>query len=153
MFSIAATWWAYQSLLVLYVFFNDCIITGVCVYYVKWCWYVEAVRAIIVYSDNPAELLRRKKVRREVLFKYADQEQIAVKPDDEKLTLIQRILHHLGSRPLPVGYNVVQTCLTLPWIGFIFFKLHHYMRVVQNVHASSIWCYRIVFGLVDVGNE
>jgi len=72
------------------------------------------MRAIIVYSDNPAELLRRKKVRREVLFKYADQEQIAVKPDDEKLTLIQRILRHLGSRPLPVGYNVVQTCYTLP---------------------------------------
>ena len=68
---------------------------------------LEAVRAIIVYTDNPAELLRRKKVRREVLFKYADQEQIPVKPDDEKLTLIQRILHYLGSRPLPVGYDVV----------------------------------------------
>lgn len=65
------------------------------------------MRAIIVYTDNPAEFLRRKKVRREVLFQYADEEQIPVKPDDEKLMLIQRILKYLGSHPLPVGYNVV----------------------------------------------
>ena len=71
------------------------------------------MRAITVYTENLAELLRRKKVRRDVLFQYADQEQIAVKPNDEKLTLIQRILSQLGSRPLPVGYNVVYIYCTL----------------------------------------
>jgi len=65
------------------------------------------VRAIIIYTENLAELLRRKRVRRKVLFKYADHEQIAVKPNDDKFILIQRILQHLGAQPLPVGYNVV----------------------------------------------
>jgi len=77
------------------------------------CCCSEAVRAVLVYTDNPAELLRRKKVRREVLFKYADEERIAVKPTDEKLILIQRILFHLGSQPLPVDYNLVQIFCTL----------------------------------------
>ena len=85
----------------------------VAVVYFVVCECLEALRAIIVYTENPAELLRRKKVRREVLFKYADQEQIAVKPNDEKLILIQRILCHLGSRPLPVGYSLVWIHYTL----------------------------------------
>jgi len=87
----------------------DCVMHKACILYreVIECVCIEAVRAIIVYTDNPAELLRRKKVRRELLFKYADQEKITVKPNDEKLVLIQRILCHLGSQPLPLDYSVV----------------------------------------------
>ena len=84
------------------------------VYDVIECGCAEAVRAVLVYTDNPAELLRRKKVRREVLFKYADQEKIAVKPNDEKLIVIQRILHHLGSEPLPLDYKLVCIHYSVP---------------------------------------
>ena len=77
------------------------------------CVCLEAERAVTVYTESLAELLRRKKVRRELLFKYADQENIAVKPTDEKLILIQRILCHLGSKPLPVDYVVVSLLFIL----------------------------------------
>lgn len=94
-----------------------------------WCYDVacgclEAERAIITYTNNLAELLRRKKVWREVLFQYADREQISVKPNDEKLTLIQRILCHLGSRPLPVGYSVVWIHYNLPSISVVNWLLY-----------------------------
>ena len=71
------------------------------------CVCLEAERAVTNYTESISELLHRKKIRREVLFRYAHQENIAtVKPTDEKVTLIRKILCHLGYEPLPVDFVV-----------------------------------------------
>ncbi|GAB1300365.1 Uncharacterized protein C3orf38 homolog [Apodemus speciosus] len=49
----------------------------------------DAIRAILVYSQNVEELLRRKKVHREVIFKYLATQGVVVPPTTEKHSLIQ----------------------------------------------------------------
>ncbi|XP_055474624.1 uncharacterized protein C3orf38 homolog [Psammomys obesus] len=49
----------------------------------------DAIRAILVYSQNVEELLRRKKVHREVIFRYLAEEGVIVPPTCEKHNLIQ----------------------------------------------------------------
>ncbi|VCW76613.1 unnamed protein product, partial [Gulo gulo] len=49
----------------------------------------DAIRAILVYSQNVEELLRRKKVHREVIFKYLATQGVIVPPATEKHNLIQ----------------------------------------------------------------
>ena len=58
----------------------------------------------MVYTENPGELLRRKKIRRELLFKYAHEEGIQVMPSDDKPALIRRIMAHWGSKTMPGNY-------------------------------------------------
>lgn len=50
---------------------------------------LDAIRAILVYSQNVEELLRRKKVHREVIFKYLATQGVIVPPATEKHNLIQ----------------------------------------------------------------
>lgn len=68
----------------------------------------EAARAITVYTGSPAELLRRRKIRREVLFQYAHDERIHVMPTDEKMVIVQRIMAHWGSQRVPDHYLTVR---------------------------------------------
>lgn len=49
----------------------------------------DAIHAILVYSQNVEELLRRKKVHREVIFKYLAKHGVFVPPTTEKHNLIQ----------------------------------------------------------------
>ncbi|ELW58699.1 hypothetical protein TREES_T100019544 [Tupaia chinensis] len=49
----------------------------------------DAIRAILVYSQSIEELLRRKKVHREVIFKYLAAEGVVIPPATEKHNLIQ----------------------------------------------------------------
>ena len=49
----------------------------------------DAIHAILVYSQNVEELLRRKKVHREVIFKYLAKQGVVVPPTAEKHNLIQ----------------------------------------------------------------
>ncbi|KAI1242442.1 hypothetical protein IHE44_0005986, partial [Lamprotornis superbus] len=51
----------------------------------------EAIHAILVYSQNVEELLRRRKVCREIIFKYLAAQGIAVPPSSEKHLLIERV--------------------------------------------------------------
>ncbi|XP_041336236.1 uncharacterized protein C3orf38 homolog [Pyrgilauda ruficollis] len=51
----------------------------------------EAIHAILVYSQNVEELLRRRKVCREIIFKYLAAQGIAVPPSSEKHVLIERV--------------------------------------------------------------
>ncbi|KAM6319675.1 uncharacterized protein C3orf38 homolog [Podargus strigoides] len=51
----------------------------------------DAIHAILVYSQNVEELLRRRKVYREVLFKYLTAQGIPVPPSSEKHILIDRV--------------------------------------------------------------
>uniref|UniRef100_A0A8C0U1F1 Uncharacterized protein n=1 Tax=Cyanistes caeruleus TaxID=156563 RepID=A0A8C0U1F1_CYACU len=50
-----------------------------------------AIHAILVYSQNVEELLRRRKVYREIIFKYLASQGIAVPPSSEKHLLIERV--------------------------------------------------------------
>lgn len=54
--------------------------------------FTEATEAIITYSQSAEELLKRKKVNREVLFKYLASEGVAVAPNSEKHQLVKKTL-------------------------------------------------------------
>ncbi|KAM8769918.1 uncharacterized protein C3orf38 homolog [Rhynchonycteris naso] len=49
----------------------------------------DAIRAILAYSQSVEELLRRKKVHRDVIFKYLASQEVIVPPATEKHGLIQ----------------------------------------------------------------
>ncbi|XP_052496252.1 uncharacterized protein C3orf38 homolog isoform X1 [Budorcas taxicolor] len=49
----------------------------------------DAIRAILVYSQSVEELLRRRKVHREVIFKYLATQGVIIPPATEKHNLIQ----------------------------------------------------------------
>ncbi|KFV39102.1 Uncharacterized protein C3orf38, partial [Tyto alba] len=51
----------------------------------------EAIHAILVYSQNVEELLKRRKVYREIIFKYLAAQGIPVPPSSEKHLLIDRV--------------------------------------------------------------
>ncbi|KAM9390210.1 uncharacterized protein C3orf38 homolog [Phaethornis superciliosus] len=51
----------------------------------------EAIHAILVYSQNVEELLKRRKVYREILFKYLAVHGILVPPSSEKNQLIEHV--------------------------------------------------------------
>lgn len=52
----------------------------------------EAVEAIISYSNCAEELLKRKKVHRDVIFKYLAKEGVVMPPNSEKRQLIKKTL-------------------------------------------------------------
>ncbi|XP_005502659.2 uncharacterized protein C3orf38 homolog [Columba livia] len=51
----------------------------------------EAIHAILVYSQSVEELLKRRKVYREIIFKYLAAQEIPVPPSAEKHLLIDRV--------------------------------------------------------------
>ncbi|KAF1491278.1 hypothetical protein FQV08_0014406, partial [Pygoscelis antarcticus] len=51
----------------------------------------EAIHAILVYSQNVEEVLKRRKVYREIIFKYLAAQGIPVPPSSEKHLLIDRV--------------------------------------------------------------
>uniref|UniRef100_A0A8D0FLM3 Chromosome 3 open reading frame 38 n=1 Tax=Strix occidentalis caurina TaxID=311401 RepID=A0A8D0FLM3_STROC len=51
----------------------------------------EAIDAILVYSQNVEELLKRRKVYREIIFKYLAAQGVPVPPSSEKHLLIDRV--------------------------------------------------------------
>lgn len=53
---------------------------------------VEAQETILSFTKNAEELLRRKKVHRDLIFKYLVAEGVAMPPNSEKHTLIKRTL-------------------------------------------------------------
>lgn len=50
----------------------------------------EAINAIVLYSQSAEELLKRKKVFREVIFKYLAAKGVVVPPSSEKHQLVDR---------------------------------------------------------------
>lgn len=57
----------------------------------------EAIEAIITYSQDAEELLKRKKVHRDVIFKYLAIEGVAMLPNADKPQLIRRTLEFWSS--------------------------------------------------------
>ena len=58
----------------------------------------EAIRAIVTYTENPTELLKRRKVKRDVIFQYLVNEKIRLSPQAEKHQLIQATLQLWGAQ-------------------------------------------------------
>lgn len=54
----------------------------------------EAIRAILLYSQSTEELLKRKKVFRDTIFKYLASKGIIVPPSSEKHQLISHAKHY-----------------------------------------------------------
>ena len=57
----------------------------------------EAVKAILDYTTSPVELMRRRKMKRDVLFQYLVDCNVVVSVSTDKKDLIQRILKHWGA--------------------------------------------------------
>jgi hypothetical protein len=60
----------------------------------------EAVSAILLHTDKPADLLKRRKVKKEFLFKYLTAKKVSVDPSADKLIFVTSVLqlwgNHLG---------------------------------------------------------
>ncbi|XP_069744843.1 uncharacterized protein C3orf38 homolog isoform X2 [Narcine bancroftii] len=54
----------------------------------------EAISAILSYSQSAEELLKRKKIHREILFQYLAKRNVVVSANAEKYHLIQRIIEY-----------------------------------------------------------
>ncbi|XP_034549681.1 uncharacterized protein C3orf38 homolog [Notolabrus celidotus] len=54
----------------------------------------EAIETILSFSKNAEELLKRRKVYREAIFKYLAKEGVAMPPNSEKHQLMKRTLEH-----------------------------------------------------------
>lgn len=54
----------------------------------------DAIRAILAYSQSVEELLRRKKVHRDIIFKYLASQGVIIPPATEKHSLIQHAKDH-----------------------------------------------------------
>ncbi|KAJ8256158.1 hypothetical protein COCON_G00200220 [Conger conger] len=57
----------------------------------------EAMDAILTYSQSAEELLKRRKVQRDVIFKYLASENVVVPPNAEKNQLVRTTLQFWGS--------------------------------------------------------
>ena len=57
----------------------------------------EAVSAILLHTDKPSDLLRRRKVKKELLFKYLHAKKVAVDPSSEKSIYISHVLQLWGT--------------------------------------------------------
>ena len=57
----------------------------------------EAVSAIILHTDRPIDLLRRKKVKKEFLFKYLNAKRVSIEATADKATIIAAVLQLWGS--------------------------------------------------------
>ncbi|KAI8501305.1 PREDICTED: uncharacterized protein C3orf38 homolog [Branchiostoma belcheri] len=56
----------------------------------------EAVRAIVSYSESAEQLLRRRKIKRDLLFQYLAGKNVIITPTAAKVDLIQRVLQFWG---------------------------------------------------------
>ncbi len=57
---------------------------------------LDAVCAVLTYTQDPMELLKRKKIYRDHLFKYLASESVVVSPNADKHELMQAVLRHWG---------------------------------------------------------
>ncbi|XP_052101371.1 uncharacterized protein C3orf38 homolog [Mytilus californianus] len=58
----------------------------------------EAISAILTYSQSSCELLKRKKIKRDLLFKYLVDKGIVVSVSSDKRTIIERLLKTWGTK-------------------------------------------------------
>ena len=63
-----------------------------------YCYiFPEAVKAILTYSNTAVELLRRKKMKRGILFQYLTECDVFVQVVADKKEIMNLVLSHWGS--------------------------------------------------------
>ena len=72
--------------------------------------FLEALDAILLYSSNPLQLLRRKKVKREHLYTYLAENQHVAAPSADKATLIRKTLELWGTQCTNFNEQQVKFC-------------------------------------------
>jgi len=57
----------------------------------------DAIQAVILHTDSALDLLKRRKVRKELLFKYLHDKKVPIEVIAEKTTLVKKVLEVWGS--------------------------------------------------------
>jgi len=57
----------------------------------------EAVSAILLHTDKPSDLLRRRKIKKELLFKYLNAKRVSIEPGADKSVYIAQVLQLWGN--------------------------------------------------------
>lgn len=65
--------------------------------------YLEAIETILSFTKNAEELLRRKKVHRDLIFKYLAKEGVAMPPSSDKHQLVTKTLELWSSGKVRTG--------------------------------------------------
>lgn len=69
----------------------------------------EAMETILSFSKNAEELLKRKKVYRDLIFKYLAKEGVTMSPNSEKHQLVKRTLELWSSVKVGPGNQMALT--------------------------------------------
>lgn len=82
---------------------------------VRMCTFVhiEALETILTFSKNAEELLKRKKVQRDLIFKYLANEGLPMPPNSEKHQLVRRTLEFWSPGKVRGCVTVLRTNATL----------------------------------------
>uniref|UniRef100_A0A8D3A5I2 Chromosome 3 open reading frame 38 n=1 Tax=Scophthalmus maximus TaxID=52904 RepID=A0A8D3A5I2_SCOMX len=101
----------------------------------------EATETILSFSKNAEELLRRKKVQRELIFKYLAKEGVAMPPNSEKHQLVKRTLA-LWSSGKVQGHGGVGTLASPHGLVLV--------AVAGTIHrdAACLGIFELIFGLI-----
>uniref|UniRef100_A0A669PBY3 Chromosome 3 open reading frame 38 n=1 Tax=Phasianus colchicus TaxID=9054 RepID=A0A669PBY3_PHACC len=90
----------------------------------------EAIQAILVYSQSAEELLKRRKVYREIIFKYLSVQGIAVPPSSEKHQLIACVRQYWGGKLTSYGW----ICILLIFLYLSFQSVKANKKLLDDVH-------------------
>uniref|UniRef100_A0A8C2KV96 Chromosome 3 open reading frame 38 n=1 Tax=Cyprinus carpio TaxID=7962 RepID=A0A8C2KV96_CYPCA len=108
----------------------------------------EAIEAIITYSQDAEELLKRKKVHRDVIFKYLATEGVAMPPNSDKQQLIRRTTEHWSSGEVGIESQSLNTGQGLKCIS----SAHGLVlvAVAGTIHRDNacLGVFENVFGLI-----
>ena len=66
----------------------------------------EAIRAIITYSESACQLLTRKRLKRDILFKYLTEKGMVISVNSDKRTIIRKMLEIWGSKNIAEAMKV-----------------------------------------------
>lgn len=68
--------------------------------------HIEALETILIFTKNAEEFLKRKKVHRDLIFKYLAREGVAMPPNSDKHHLVKRTLELWSSGKVRGGGTV-----------------------------------------------
>lgn len=94
----------------------------------------EATDTILSFTKNAEEFLRRKKVHRDLIFKYLVKEGVAMSPNSEKHQLVKRTLELWSSGKVSmIGTDQCRACLSV-WQHFVSFR----PTLLKDYHKSQM---------------
>ena len=106
--------------------------------YTALCWFdiffPEAINAIIAHSASAQELLRRRKVKKEYIYRHLATQHICLSPSADKATLVIQLLLHWGTR-VPEQY-----------------KSHHFDETQEVSVDLSTSCQVILYTLISTAS-